>query len=275
MSEELRRLQLTQLEILKVVDSFCRRHKIHYSLYAGSLLGAVRHKGFIPWDDDLDIFMTRHEYNRFIGLWMQEKPEGYLIQNKELSPSFTQSFTKIRKDHTAFLQFEWERGKYHTGIFIDVFPVDRMPERKLQRLIFLADCLFYQLYTREFVPPAAGRITKLITAVLLKTSTKNMRKRRRRWHFNRIVRYNRDHDLPLVCIERTQTLGQQLPSGLMDKYVDLPFEDMSAMCIKDWDTYLRVKFNDYMKLPPKEERSWGHHPLVLDFNKNLDEMIRQ
>lgn len=274
MGDELRRLQLTQLEILKVVDSFCRRHKIHYSLYAGSLLGAVRHNGFIPWDDDLDIFMTRHEYNRFIKLWLQEKPEGYLIQNKELNPSFTQSFTKIRKDHTTFLQFDWERGKYHTGIFIDVFPVDRMPERKLQKLIFLADCLFYQLYTREFVPPVAGRLTKIVTTALLKTSTKYMRKRRRRWHFNRIIRYNRDHNLPLVCIERTQTLGQRLPSGLMGRYVDLPFEDMSAMCIKDWDIYLKVKFNDYMQLPPEEERSWGHHPMILDFEKNVDELYK-
>lgn len=274
MNEELRRLQLTQLEILKVVDSFCRKHKIHYSLYAGSLLGAVRHKGFIPWDDDLDIFMTRHEYNRFVKLWVQERPEGYLIQNKELSPSFTQSFTKIRKNHTTFLQFEWERERYHTGIFIDVFPVDRIPEGKLQRNIFWADCLFYQLYTREFVPPKAGRLTKLITVMLLTISSKKMRIRLRKWHFNRIIRYNRNRELPLVCIERTQTLRQILPSDLMQKYVDLPFEDMSAMCIKDWDTYLTTKYKNYMKLPPEEERGWGHHPLILDFDNNADELVR-
>lgn len=110
MNEELRQLQLTQLEILKVIDTFCRKHRIHYSLYAGSLLGAVRHQGFIPWDDDLNIFLTRHEYNRFIKLWLKDQPEGYLIQNKELDPKFSQSFTKIRKNHTAFLQDESERG---------------------------------------------------------------------------------------------------------------------------------------------------------------------
>lgn len=272
MNEELRQLQLTQLEILKVIDTFCRKHRIHYSLYAGSLLGAVRHQGFIPWDDDLDVFLTRHEYNRFIKLWLKDQPEGYLIQNKELDPKFSQSFTKIRKDHTAFLQDESERGKYHTGIFVDVFPIDRVPEGKLQRAVFYADCLFYQLYTREYAPPLANRFIRLGSEALLKTSTKNGRARRRKWHYSRIVRYNRDKTLPMVCIEVTATLRQIFPSNLMDSYVDLPFEDMNAMCLKEWDAYLTVAFGDYMQLPPKEERGWRHHPLVLDFERNLEEM---
>lgn len=272
MNEELRRLQLTQLEILKVIDALCRKHRIHYSLYAGTLLGAVRHQGFIPWDDDLDIFLTRHEYNRFIKLWLDEQPEGYLIQNKELDPNFTQSFTKIRKDHTAFLQDEAERGKYHTGIFVDVFPIDRVPEKRIQRAFFFADCLFYQLYTREFIPPLAGRFTKVVAGALLKLSTKKNRAQRRKWHYRRIIRYNRNKSLPMICIEMTRTLKQILPPDLMCGYVDFPFEDMKAMCIRDWDAYLTVEFGDYMQLPPEEERGWRHHPIVLDFERNLEEL---
>ena len=100
----LRRLQLTELEILKVVDKVCRDNKIDYSLYAGTLLGAVRHKGFIPWDDDLDICLTRENYNRFIKIWNANPPKGYILQNKENTPDFSQTFTKIRKDNTAFFQ---------------------------------------------------------------------------------------------------------------------------------------------------------------------------
>lgn len=272
MNSELRRLQLTQLEILKVIDTFCRAHGIRYSLYAGTLLGAVRHKGFIPWDDDLDICLTRHEYNRFVKAWIEESPEGYVIQNKEVDPAFTQSFTKIRKDHTTFLQYEFERGKYHTGIFVDVFPIDRIPNRKLSRYIFYLDCLFYQLYTREFVPPLSGKIVRLVSSVFLKTSTTKGRKKRRKWHFSRIIRYNKNKKLPRIAIEMTKTLKQVLPADLMDSYVELPFEDLTCMCIKDSDSYLRIKFGDYMQLPPKEEQGWRHHPLILDFDRNIEEI---
>ena len=95
---KLRRLQLTQLEILKVFDKICMDHGLRYSLYAGSLLGAVRHQGFIPWDDDLDVCMARADYDRFMEIWEAVKPEGYILQNKENTPGFTQSFSKIRKD---------------------------------------------------------------------------------------------------------------------------------------------------------------------------------
>ena len=272
MNEELRKLQLTQLEILKVIDAFCRDHGIQYSLYAGSLLGAVRHHGFIPWDDDLDICMARQEYNRFVRLWYKEGPQEYLIQNKELEPQFSQSFTKIRKDQTTFLQYESEKGRYHTGIFVDVFPIDRIPEGRLRRWVFRTDCLFYQLYTREFIPPQAGRITKLVTAFLLKISSDKSRKKRRKRHFKRIVRYNQSRELSTIAIETVGTLNQLFPADMMDVYTELPFEDMSCMCIKEWDAYLKEKFGNYMQLPPEEEQGWKHHPIVLDFKRNLDEL---
>ena len=141
MDDVLRTLQLTQLEILKVFDAFCREHDLKYSLYAGSLLGAVRHQGFIPWDDDLDVCMDRGDYDRFPELWQQNPVEGYVLQNKENSKYFDQSFTKLRKDHTTFLQDEWEIGNHHTGIFLDVFPIDRIPNGKRNRAVFKARCI--------------------------------------------------------------------------------------------------------------------------------------
>ena len=112
--DKLRKLQLTQLEMLKYVDSFCKANGINYSIAYGTLLGAVRHKGFIPWDDDLDICMPRDDYNKFIELW--KDTDTYLLQNHNTDNDFSQSFTKIRKKNTAFVQEVDLNCNYHNVV---------------------------------------------------------------------------------------------------------------------------------------------------------------
>lgn len=114
----------TEQEILDVIHQVCTEHGLRYSLAYGTLLGAVRHKGFIPWDDDIDLMMPREDYEKLLVIWNQSAPKGYILQNTRTDSDFTQNFTKIRKDHTTFLQDEAERTKhYHKGIFVDIFPV--------------------------------------------------------------------------------------------------------------------------------------------------------
>ena len=274
MDKLLRRLQLTQLEILRRIDDFCSEEKISYSLYAGTLLGAVRHRGFIPWDDDLDICMERTEYDRFVAAWIERGPAGFLLQNKENTPLFTQSFSKIRKDHTTFLQYDFERGRYHTGIFVDVFPIDRLPENELARLWFTWNCLRYQLYSREFVPPKGNPVEKAISSVLLAAVPPEKRQDKRRALLNKITR-NSPGKEETVAIETFRTIRTPLPADLLEDYVRLSFEDGEYMCFKNWDGYLRAKFGDYMTLPPESERTWTHHPIVIDFEHNYEELSSQ
>lgn len=118
----------TEQEILDVIHQVCTEHGLRYSLAYGTLLGAVRHKGFIPWDDDIDLMMPREDYEKLLVIWNQSAPKGYILQNTRTDPDFTQNFTKIRKDHTTFLQGESEREKhYHKGIFVDIFPAIGSP----------------------------------------------------------------------------------------------------------------------------------------------------
>lgn len=275
MEEKLRPLQLTMLEILKVFDRFCREHDLKYSLYAGSLLGAVRHKGFIPWDDDLDVCMERREYDRFIALWEKSSPEGYILQNKENSPGYWQSFSKIRKEHTTFLQEEREAGKYHTGIFLDVFPLDRMPNSKLNRVIYKWHCMKYQLLTREFIPPKAGTVVRLGSSAILACTPKRRREKIRRNMLKKITRYNDQRNLEVAAIETMASLHKPFAPDMLDAYVDLPFEDGVFMCFAGWDDHLRRKFGNYMQLPPEEERAWRHHPIIIDFEHNYEELTRK
>lgn len=270
----LRRLQLTELEILKVVDKVCRDNKIDYSLYAGTLLGAVRHKGFIPWDDDLDICLTRENYNRFIKIWNANPPKGYILQNKENTPDFSQTFTKIRKDNTAFFQEGRgdAAGSYHKGIFIDVFPVDRMPNGKMARLLFAWRCMRYQLFTREYVPIKSGGFVRVVSEIMLKCTPPSMRKKTRENLLKKITSYNRDTSLHMVTTEVKATVTLPLPPDLMDEYMDIEFEGCLFRCNKKWDDALRLKFGDYMQLPPKEERTWRHYPVALDFEHNYEDI---
>ena len=275
MDDSLRKLQLTQLEMLKLVDQICRENNICYSLYAGSLLGAIRHKGFIPWDDDLDICMNRDEYNRFLGLWDNSSHDGYILQNKENTPSFTQSFTKIRKEHTLFIQSEREAGLYHNGIFIDIFPVDRLPKNRFSRYLFYWYCLCYQLYTREFVPSQSGFFVQTVSRLLLAIVPTQRRSLVRGRLLRRITANGNDSSLQTIMIETKDSLRYHYPPDMMDHFVDLPFEDGFFMCCEDWDTQLTINFGDYRKLPPEEDRTWRHHPIELDFEHDYSEQLME
>ena len=268
----LRQLQLTMLEILRVFDRFCREHDLKYSLYAGSLLGAVRHQGFIPWDDDLDVCMSRADYERFLVLWQNNPQPGYVLQNKENSKYFDQSFSKIRKDHTTFLQDEIEIGNHHTGIFLDVFPIDRIPAGTIERMLFKWNCMKYQLLTREFIPPKGSAVVRIGSAAILACIRGENRKKARRKALQRITKYSDRHDLETAAIETMASLRRPFAPDMLDAYVDLPFEDGEFMCFADWDDHLRRKFGDYMQLPPESDRIWKHHPLLIDFEHNYEEL---
>lgn len=271
MEDSLRRLQLTQLSILQVVDSFCSENHIRYSLYAGTLLGAVRHHGFIPWDDDLDICMERSEYDRFLKAWEQKKPAGYLLQNKENTPGFTQSFSKVRKEHTTFLQEEWESGRYHTGIFIDVFPIDRIPKSIVKRFRFQWTCMHYQLLCREFAPPKACFPVKIVSQIILLGSRTGWRKLKREQDLAYIKSFG-ESNLSQVAIETLGTMRVPLPSNLTDHFTKCIFEHQEFPVFSEWDEYLRRKYGDYMTLPPESERKWKHHPIILDFEHDYNEL---
>jgi lipopolysaccharide cholinephosphotransferase len=274
METQLRQLQLTQLEILKIFDSFCRKHELKYSLYAGSLLGAVRHKGFIPWDDDLDVCMDRNDYDRFLSLWETDPVNGYVLQNKDNSQYFDQSFTKLRKDHTTYLEKQWQVGSHHTGIFLDIFPIDRLPEGSVSQKLFHWNCMVYQLLCREFVPKQENFLIRTGSAAILACIPKFCRASVRKRLLRRITRSRDRRDLPAIAIETLGSLRKPFAADMLDHYVRLPFEDSEFMCFAGWDDHLRRKFGDYMQLPPEQERTWKHHPIIIDFHHNYEDIPR-
>lgn len=267
--DELRKLQLTQIEILKVIHNFCVKNNIKYSIGYGNILGAVRHGGFIPWDDDLDICMLRSEYNKFIELW--KDTDEYILQNHDTDRDFAQSFTKIRKRNTAFVQKSDLGKNYHKGIFVDIFPFDRVPEKKLQQKKQLLDAMLYNLFVREYVPTNNGKLFQLGSNLILKLSRKNKLPLKAKKYLKKICKYNNNTNLKLADMSVVNTMRMHYDKNLLDDIVDIKFEDTDVKVLKDYDSFLKIRYGDYMKLPPEEQQTWYHHPIKIDFEHNYAE----
>lgn len=136
-SEELRRMQLIQAELLEEVDRICTKHHISYSVEGGTLLGAVRHKGFIPWDDDVDIAMLRSEYRKFCRVCEKElDKDKYFFQNHDTDPEYRWGYAKVLKNGTSFVRYGQEHMKMRRGVYVEIFPMDGIPESRTERKIY-------------------------------------------------------------------------------------------------------------------------------------------
>lgn len=263
--EELRKLQLVQLDILNVIDDFCVKNNIKYSIAYGTILGAVRHGGFIPWDDDLDICMLREDYDKFIELWKDS--DEYILQNHNTDRDFTQSFTKIRKTNTSFVQKSDIGKNFHKGIFVDIFPFDRVPAKKWQQKKQFIDVMLYNLFVREYVPENNGKLLKFGSKIILKLSRKSRLPQKAQKYLKKVCKYNHNKNLQLADMSVINTMSMYYDKDLLDKIVDIDFENKKVKVLKEYQNYLKIRYGDYMKLPPENEQTWYHHPVLIDFDK--------
>ena len=141
--EEFRKMQLLELDMLVELDKVCRKHNIKYSMFGGTLLGAIRHKGFIPWDDDIDVVMLREEYDKFKKHIDELDSSICYFQDNDTDPEYRWGYGKLRRTNTKFVRVGQEHLKCKTGIFIDVFPLDDIPKSPIGQMIndFRCFCL--------------------------------------------------------------------------------------------------------------------------------------
>lgn len=267
--EELRKLQLTQLEILKFVSEFCDKNNLKYSIAYGTLLGAVRHGGFIPWDDDLDICMPREDYNKFIELW--KDTDMYLLQNHDTEPEFTQSFTKIRKKNTAFIQTTDLGLNYHKGIFIDIFPFDKVPDSKIKKMTQFFDATLFNLYTRGYIPAKSNVAIRLISKFFLAITPKKSYMKKAKKYLNKISKYSKCENLSYADMSCFGGITRYHDKDIFCNMNKIKFEDSEFSVFNNYIECLAFYYGDYMKLPPEKEQTWFHHPICIDFEKEYGE----
>lgn len=260
----------TEQEILDVIHTVCQKHNLKYSLFYGTLLGAVRHGGFIPWDDDIDIIMPREDYNKLIHIWKDEVSEEYLMQAPYEYPDLVNNFSKVRKNHTTYLQDEEEiTREYHKGIFVDIFPVDRVAPGIWSKIQY-AFCAVNLLYSRGYTSGSSG-VMGIIENCLLHTKKKNYTKRRD--IAERVMtRWNTHSESRFFCSCTIRDCRMYFPSDLFENMTEISFNGKMYKSVRETDIVLKVIYGDYMQLPPEEERVWKHHPLLIDFSRNFEEI---
>ena len=254
-------LQRRIVEILKAVDETCRRHGLRYYITAGTMLGAVRHGGFIPWDDDLDICMPRPDYDRLrkhSNEWLPAPFEMKCAENDPLSPL---PFAKIQDASTTLI--ERPHLPYLGGIYIDVFPIDGVPENPLRRRMHVAAHEFWKrtLYFIYRDPYKHGRGPSSWLPLLARrlfTRAKVQQKLR-----GLMTRY--PYDDARLAADYDDGLRGVMEKGVWGEPTPVPFGKCTFMGYEHPHTYLSRKYGDYMIVPPGDHRrQHNFHYLDLD-----------
>lgn len=263
-NDELRELQLCELEALKFFDNFCRKHDLTYYLCGGCLIGAVRHKGFIPWDDDTDVLMPRPDYEKFLELYKKENPSErfVLVNDDDVHYSGNIFATLNDTNHTMVKEYQQNMDTPH-GIPLDIFPIDGLADGRIQRLIQYVWVMIYSLFRAQIVPKNQGGLIAFGSKVLL-TLFRGRRLRYKIWKFaeKRMTRYHFDEseNVAEFCAG-FYFMKKVYPRHIYDGKVELDFEGEKFFAMKEYDEYLHIPFGDYMELPPEEERL-PHHDIV-------------
>lgn len=258
--EMLRGVQLTELELLEEVDRICRKRGIRYNIIAGTMLGAVRHGGFIPWDDDADVAMMRSEYEKFREAVREElDPEEYYFQEIRDTPGYRWGYGKLRKKGTLFLRQNQEHMPYEQGVFIDIFPLDAVPAPHALRAVknFECYCVRKLLWSkvgkkadRSAVKRTVFRIMDLMPEKAVTGYFHGMVRRAGRLGRSKWVRI-----LMFPTPNREYAYKREWYEGAED----ISFEGVILKGVVSPDDYLSFKFGAYMELPPESERK--AHPV--------------
>lgn len=266
---DLARLHTIQLEIMDEIHRICEQNKINYSLIAGSLLGAIRHEGFIPWDDDLDVGMKRDQYEKFLSALEYDLNDNYYIMSLEDHNQYGVPFIKVMKKNTAIKEGNLPDDFKNYGIFIDVFPFDNVPKNKIRKTYHdvVTEILKKLLLAQSGYNLKLGKVNHLIYQVL-KPLSKLFSRNFLIQHLERnIQRYNDRNSNYLTNIGGSYGYTQEtIKKEWFNRLVKYKFENRQYWGFKDYDAYLTGLYGDYLQLPDENDRYDRHDYDEITFN---------
>lgn len=263
---QLARIHKIQLEIANEVKRICDENNINYFLIAGSLLGAVRHKGFVPWDDDMDIGMLRKDYAKFLEIASKDLNDKYYLETWDVSSGYGLPFGKIRKKGTKYIERKSKDVRCHPGIFIDIFPFDNVPNNKILRLTHEYRIKFYQylilercMYNISF--DFCG--IKGLVYSLLKKRAKGLGVKGLKERYEAVSRrYNKKQTECVVAVGGSYGYKKEtIKLAWVSRIDELEFEGHLFKVPKGYKEYLTYFYGDFMK-PPSIDKRYNRHGII-------------
>ena len=265
----LKHLQQVEMKILKYFIGVCEENNLTYFLYAGSLLGAIRHEGFIPWDDDIDVIMFREDFEKLNKIFEKKIDEKYKFFNVLNEETYHYTWGRLTLKNTLFKEWWADQVDYTPNIFIDIFILDNIPSNKFKKFIHkwtsftLNQITMYSILKyeneskiKEIIQQSMHYILKIIpvsTLTIKKKCVKSFSK----------YQYEECEE---VCDFPSENMMQM---SFKSDWLPLKkgkFGDIEVNIPNNYDKILRMDFNDYMELPPEESR-FNPAPLEIDFGE--------
>lgn len=264
-------LQKKMLEILLYFDEFCKENELMYYLCGGGLIGAIRHKGFIPWDDDIDVFMPRPYYEKLAQIWNEKADiSKYVYCRTDMNHVYHDAGASVRDVNTTEINRHSVNEDICHGIALEIMPIDGCPKSRLKRADQLFNAFAFSLFNAQRLPDNKGKFVRLASMLLLalfhsKRIRYNIWKRAEK----RMARFSWEK-----CSEVTELIGSihgmclHHPKKDFDNVVYKEFEGHQIPVMVGYDRYLKLIWGDYMQLPPVEKRVAKHDAVLIDLENS-------
>ena len=267
--DDFRRMQLLELDMVCELDRVCGKNNIKYAIICGTLLGAIRHKGYIPWDDDADIGMLREEYVKFKKVAYELNPEICFFQDHDTDEEYRWGYGKLRRTGTLFVRAGQEHLKCKTGVFIDIFPMDDIPQSITGQIINDIKCFIIRkiMYSEVGkVADSSNLVQKKIYSLMAKIPIDQIFRL-----LNRMTKNSNNETDNLVRLLTFKSFGKLYTKHCLSERYGMPkrwftdlteyeFEGKRFFGPSDYDGFLKYMYDDYMTLPPEDKRD-PHSPV--------------